>query len=248
MASPKQIAANKANALKSTGPGDEAKQRTRLNAKRHGLTGQIATLSDEDRPFFEKRRAGFLADFAPANAIELELVEAIALDTWRLDHLRAVEKNMYALAREQSAPGEGEDPQFHACLTDAHTFVGDAKEFALLSLYEQRMNRNLHRNLTALRAMQAERKRIYERELSIEVLLARSCDINGLTYQVSDPSLTNGIVFSSAQVLAAANRASRLELAKKTLASAPLMVQFASQARNSNSCPPHHPVNVAKAA
>ena len=66
MATQKQIEANRRNAEKSTGPqSPETKAKTRLNAMRDGFTGQITTLSDEDRPIFEKFKSGFIQDLAP---------------------------------------------------------------------------------------------------------------------------------------------------------------------------------------
>ena len=42
--------ANRANAQKSTGPRtEEGKQRSRLNGIRHGLTGQVSIMTDENR-------------------------------------------------------------------------------------------------------------------------------------------------------------------------------------------------------
>ena len=53
MTSEKQIEANRINALSSTGPkSPESKAKTRLNALRDGITGQVTTLSEEDRPVF----------------------------------------------------------------------------------------------------------------------------------------------------------------------------------------------------
>ena len=62
MASEKQIAANRINAQLSPGPSSpEAKAKTRMNAMRDGITGQVITLSDEDRPIFEKLKAELIA-------------------------------------------------------------------------------------------------------------------------------------------------------------------------------------------
>jgi hypothetical protein len=46
-ASPAQIAANRRNAHKSTGPRtEEGKNRSRCNAFRHGLTAQVTLMTD----------------------------------------------------------------------------------------------------------------------------------------------------------------------------------------------------------
>ncbi len=48
--SDRQLRANRTNAQKSTGPRTaEGKQRSRLNGLRHGLTGQVSIMTDENR-------------------------------------------------------------------------------------------------------------------------------------------------------------------------------------------------------
>ena len=48
--SDRQQRANETNALKSTGPRtEEGKQRVRLNGLRHGLTGQVTIMTDDNR-------------------------------------------------------------------------------------------------------------------------------------------------------------------------------------------------------
>ena len=105
MATQKQINANRLNAQKSTGAtSPQGKAITRMNAKRDGFTGQITTLSDEDRPVFEKFKSQFIADLAPKTTMELSLATSIAWDTWRLNHLRAVEMNLYAIGSRKPGP------------------------------------------------------------------------------------------------------------------------------------------------
>ena len=139
MATPKQTAANRANAQKSTGPSTaEGKAKSRLNAIRDNSTGQITTLSDRDRAVFEKLKAEHVADLAPQTISETKLAEAIAWDTWRLDHLRAVEMNMYALGTQDAETSvESEDPQIDTGLSAALTFEKQSSKFALLSIYKQ---------------------------------------------------------------------------------------------------------------
>src|SRR5947209_6812353 len=98
MATQKQIDANRLNSKKSTGPNTvDGKATSRLNAIRDNLTGQITTLTNEDRPVFEQHRARLIAGYDPKTPAEEELAQAIAWDTWRLNHLRAIEMNVYAL-------------------------------------------------------------------------------------------------------------------------------------------------------
>src|SRR5579871_104866 len=98
MATAAQIAANIANAQHSTGPKTEAgKQRSKLNAFRHGATGQVLILTEEDRVAFTALSNALLEDLAPQGALETKLAEAIVSDTFRLDRIRSAESAIFAL-------------------------------------------------------------------------------------------------------------------------------------------------------
>lgn len=226
-----QLAANRANALKSTGPGQDAKPRVRLNAKRDGITGQIVTLSDEDRPVFEALKAELINDLAPQTVMEQKLASAIAWDTWRLDRLRATEMSLYALgAADPENAVTCDDPEIQSAMISARTFCRMSHQFELMSLYEQRMSRNVHKNLTALRALQTERKLSADRERKDEISLARASEIHGQPYQAAAASATNGFVFSNDEIRAAAARQLALEVAESTLHVTPHKVQIAAAA------------------
>src|SRR5580692_12177801 len=97
MASPAQLTANVANAQKSTGPKTETgKHRTRLNAYRHGLTGQICLLTAEEHEAFELHCTGIREALEPVGALELDLAQSIAEDRWRLKRARAIETGIFA--------------------------------------------------------------------------------------------------------------------------------------------------------
>ena len=137
MTSEKQIAANRANAQKSPGPSSpEAKEKVRMNAMRDGITGQVITLSADDLPIFEKLKAELIEDFAPKTTMELHLANSIAWDTWRLDHLRAVEMNLYALGtQDPDCDIECDGPELHTAMSGGLTFAKQSKRFGLLSIY-----------------------------------------------------------------------------------------------------------------
>jgi hypothetical protein len=237
MATQKQIEANRRNAQKSTGPqSPETKAKTRLNAMRDGFTGQVTTLSDEDRPIFEKFKSDFIQDLAPRTVMELSLASSIAWDTWRLNHLRAVEMNTYALgAARTSIEIEAENPEALTALSGAITFADEAKRFALMSMYEQRMNRSIHKNLETLLKLQAERKANYQRNLEEEIILARANDLNGLPCEAPAAPTPNGSVFSNREIFAAAHRLTALKAGRMTINTTPFKVQFAGAASSPSS-------------
>jgi hypothetical protein len=96
MTSLKQIAANRHNASKSTGPRtEEGKQHTRCNAVRHGLTAEtvIGTLEDaEDYKAFE---AAITADYDAQSAVERELLLRLASLLWRLRRATTIEAGLF---------------------------------------------------------------------------------------------------------------------------------------------------------
>ena len=214
-----KIAANQRNAQLSTGPRTEAgKNIVRHNAKRDGITGQITTLSASDRPFFENLRTEFIRDLAPKTTMELKLASSIAWDTWRLDLLRVTEMSLYTIGAEHPANAvDCDDPEIRAAMVNARTFCQQSAKLALLSLYEQRLNRSLHKNLATLRVLQADRKAEEENVRKDEITLARANRVTGKPYKVAAAAANGGYVFTNEEIITAANRELDLELANTAL-------------------------------
>src|SRR5579862_2904557 len=86
MLSDKQLAANRANAQLSSGPkSEDGKRRSSLNARRHNLTGQVTSMTEEDRIAHDAFSASIIKAMAPEGALELQLAQRIATDSWRLN-------------------------------------------------------------------------------------------------------------------------------------------------------------------
>ena len=83
MATPNQIAANKANAQKSTGPvTDEGKAKSSLNRLSHGLTSNATIVPGEDPEEFIALLYDLMGEYDPATPTEQILVEKMALNQW----------------------------------------------------------------------------------------------------------------------------------------------------------------------
>ena len=156
MASAKQLAANRANSRKSTGPITEAgKLNSRLNSYKHGLSGHTILRTPEQDASYNTFRARLYPDLAPANAVEHDFAERIIYDSWRIHRASAIESNLYALADPAFDTG---NLQQDDALNDAHTFLLNDKAINLLSLYQQRLQRGVHKDLAMLRQMQKDRR------------------------------------------------------------------------------------------
>ncbi len=95
-----RLAANRVNALGSTGPKTEAgKVAASANATRHGLLSQRMFLDDEDPDAFDALLLELQAGLVPVGSMELTLVERIAVTLWRQRRLVTAETAAIGLSR-----------------------------------------------------------------------------------------------------------------------------------------------------
>jgi hypothetical protein len=110
MATEKQIAANRKNAMWSTGPRTEVgKRRSRRNALRHGLTAETVIEVLEDAKAYKALQRKILADYRPSSNFELELVARLVSLLWRLRRAVAIESGLISI--------EAKAPQTHGTNT-----------------------------------------------------------------------------------------------------------------------------------
>ena len=207
MTSEKQIAANRANAAKSTGPkSPETKAVSCMNALRHGLTGQVNLMPDEDRAAHDKFCAAIVESLAPEGALEIQFAQAVAEDNWRMNRGRAIETNIFAIGSfGPGFPGNPDtmtfgtasldinNPEIDAAVTAAQVFAAAPNKFQLLSLYMQRTNRDMQKTLDRLTALQTERKTRRQDALEEATLLYELAEEN---QTAEDPEISTGQALS----------------------------------------------------
>lgn len=92
MTSDAQIAANRANALRSTGPTTlEGRAKSGQNARKRRRPGDLPLTLVEDEAAFATHAAAVQAAFEPQDAFEEELVRQVALHQWRLGRVQRIE-------------------------------------------------------------------------------------------------------------------------------------------------------------
>jgi hypothetical protein len=231
MTSEKQILANRANAAKSTGPkSPETKAVSCMNALRHGLTGQVNLMPDEDRAAHDKFCAAIVESLAPEGALEIQFAQAVAEDNWRMNRGRAIETNIFAIGSfGPGFPGNPEtmtfgtasldinNPEIDAAVTAAQVFAAAPNKFQLLSLYMQRTNRDMQKTLDRLTALQTDRKTRRQEDLDELTALLETNEINHQPIENTETTGTNGFVFSIHQIHAFAARKRRQKQAETTL-------------------------------
>ena len=195
MASAKQLAANRLNAKRSTGPkGEAGKSRSSKNALKHGLTAREIVIRDEDPDQFDALRAGLEADFKPSTTIERELIDRLAGLLWRLRRAVVLEAHLlrssmgitidfnrltkaeFAQFEELAikiAVDQGEMP---ASPAGKSAPVGDNEKndrLGGLSRYETRLMNDVSRTLNLLHILQTSRRAAAEDQWTIEAAPAK---------------------------------------------------------------------------
>jgi hypothetical protein len=214
MISDKQLEANRRNAQHSTGPKtEEGRNRSSMNALRHGLTGQVTAMTEEDRTAHDKFSKALIQDLDPRGAMEIQLALRIATDSWRLNRISAIEDNLFANGLyEHGGQANLDNTQIDAALTTARVFTMESKQLQLLTLYEQRLNRAVQKNLALLQSIQAARKAQREVAMKEAATLLQLSEMRGMEYVPSK----DGFVFSTAEIHTAIDRRQRLHRASKT--------------------------------
>ena len=96
MASPAQINANRANALKSTGPRSaEGKSASRFNALKHGMDAASIVIPGEDPAEYDALAAAYHRDFRPQSPSETFHVDTMLRADWQKRRLQRVEADLH---------------------------------------------------------------------------------------------------------------------------------------------------------
>jgi hypothetical protein len=186
-----RAATNRANAKLSTGPRTESgKQRSSLNALRHGLTAASAVLPSEDQAAYDTHRRGFFDEYQPATPTETQLVQELADTAWRLNRIPALEAALLSAELHPNAPS----PQ---------TLI---PQLATLGLHYQRLSRQFQKAVDHLREIQSDRAERQRRDLKDAAALLELHKHKGIPWEPSD----HGFVFSKDQVEAFSQRLMRL--------------------------------------
>ncbi len=187
-----RAATNRANAQHSTGPRTEAgKQRSSLNALRHGLTAASPVLPSEDPAAFEQHRRRFFDEYQPATATETQLVQELADTSWRLNRIPLLEADL--LNRAAHTPvelGPDANPSMTFDIVDAHRLMNN------LSIQSSRLSRQFQKTLDYLRDIQADRRESERRHLKDAAALHELHKHKGIPWEPAD----HGFVFSKEEV------------------------------------------------
>jgi hypothetical protein len=197
-----------------TGPKTDAgKQRASINAYKHGLTGQIHLCTPEEHDAFEKHCQAIVEALAPVGILEQELAQAIAADKWRLNRARAIETGIFAIGQAVLPIYPSEEAMWQA-MSQAKTWLAEGRDIQLLSLYQQRIQRSIERNMSELRTLRAERKAARDQAIEEAILLSQVAKSKGEAYNRAADFPSPQFVFSDAEFEQLIHRKQRLNEAR----------------------------------
>ncbi len=197
-----------------TGPRTpEGKQRASLNALRHGLTGHTVVIPSDDLPAYKKFCAEFFTHYSPAGPVERQLVQTIADTSWRLNRITAMEQSSLSLSavRQEDQITTADDRCANAMAAALAFEEHVNKSVGNLSIYEQRLSRQLERTLKLIDQTQSARKRHEKEQLEEAARLKTLHDTRQAhqKQQVPYNPAADGFVFSNDVIDAFRDRETR---------------------------------------
>ncbi len=143
--SEKKLAANRANAAKSTGPKSESgKAKVSRNAAKHGFRARTLHLTPAEQPEFELFRDDLLRETQPLGPLELEHFAHLLHAAWCLRRLDGYESAL--LLPDPAIPGH-----------NPFTHPANLQSLAILNRYRADLKRELTRSARELERLQTKR-------------------------------------------------------------------------------------------
>ena len=166
--SEKRLAANRANAAKSTGPRTaEGKSRSRLNAVAHGLAAQTAVLPGEDPDQLEALSASLMKQLRPRGVVQRLVAERIVSLAWKLRRVARAEETIGKQMRQRRGESRFGRPHYKRDAADflaeairdgGEMYLGEGCDTRLLRLtdYELRLDAALRAGVRELMRLQKD--------------------------------------------------------------------------------------------
>src|SRR5437588_4969462 len=162
MATEQQIAANRENAKKSTGPKTpEGRAAVRLNGVKHGLSAETLVLPGENAADLEALIDSLEAQHQPATPTEEILVRQLAMAAWRQLRLYRTEAAHYKNEDNDLTNSRGEkyaalDGDRRMALIADRDAINE-KQLLNFHRFEVRLERTIRITIQELRRCRAER-------------------------------------------------------------------------------------------
>ncbi len=146
-----KLAANRANAQKSTGPKDPIlKKKVSMNALRHGLTSARAFQPGDSLEDYDYLIQSHFERYAPETDQETELVQTISENAWRILKVAPEEAAIYDIGRLKYGTElfpEITDPNRRLGLINAQVGIIYEKQLKNVRLHERRLRNQQEKDI-----------------------------------------------------------------------------------------------------
>jgi hypothetical protein len=195
MATPLQIAANRRNAKKSTGPRTvEGKNIVRMNPLKHGLTAEVMVLPHELELDYHVIRGSLIDSYKPVGNHELMLVDQIAGHYWRTIRIRRFETNMFDNQIQTLKKDHGQptipNPKLDDMACAVILQITEPESLENYFRYDGTISRDYFRSIHTLERLQENRRRREDRDKRAENAVQKSA-------QSTEPAAVDSIGFVS---------------------------------------------------
>ncbi len=158
--SEKQLAANKANAQKSTGPRSRmGRSNSSRNAMKHGLLANAILIDGESRESFDELLCALRHEYQPVTETDYALIQKAAVYQWRLLRSWTLDSAAitYEMRRQADANADQNTPT--RAMLAMRSLCQNSRQPELMSRYEHRFDVQHHRALQDLRRRKEAREK-----------------------------------------------------------------------------------------
>src|SRR5580698_6144182 len=147
------------NAQKSTGPKTlPGKQRSRMNAVKHNLSGQHLMLQETELAAYNRMSSSMLNDLNPKTEPERQIAQKLIDINFRLNRLAAIENNLFSFGLTANETTTDHDDRIEVMAAQTRAWTERANYFDTLGRYESRLSRQLLKYQEEFERLQAVRK------------------------------------------------------------------------------------------
>jgi len=139
------------------------KQRSRMNAVKHNLSGQSLILLETEAEAYNRMGTAMLLDLKPKSEPERQIAQKIIDTNFRLNRLTAIENNMFSFGLIHNEANTDHDDRIEVMAAQTRAWIERANSFDVLGRYETRLSRQLlkyQEEFERLQAVRKERERI----------------------------------------------------------------------------------------
>ena len=155
-----------------------------FNAYRHGLTGHVLIITPADEQPYKDHCQGIHQYFAPVGGMEIDLVQQIADDRWRMKNAAAWEAAIITRGLNRPDDALSGNEQVDALLAAGRVWDEKNKEMDRLSLYENRIQRRVERNVALFRQLEQARHTAFSDAAEEARLLSELAKSKGESYEI----------------------------------------------------------------